>query len=136
MFLPCHITHIDPDLAVLNFAERPHHCLPTPTDLSPFLGNAEGSNTITPSASPKLLADLARQGASRRLMIPRHISDELLDSLPFLIVQVRDPLACLALQPRHQAGHVLKGMLFLFEAPEKLCNKRHDEIDSVEATDP
>ena len=32
---------------------RPHHCRATPTLVVPFLANAEGSNTSTPSGSPR-----------------------------------------------------------------------------------
>jgi hypothetical protein len=46
-------------------------------------------------------------------VIPRDLPDELLDALAFLIVEVCDPLAGLALEVRQQSGHVLEGVASL-----------------------
>jgi hypothetical protein len=50
MFYSCHVTHEDTYLAVVNFTQPTAPLPGDPTDWVPFLGNAEGSNTITPSA--------------------------------------------------------------------------------------
>ena len=42
-----------------------------PADLSPFLGKCRGSNTITPSGSPRSLPT-STASVHQRLMIPRH----------------------------------------------------------------
>ena len=113
MFLACHVTHVDPYLAVLNFAQSAAPLLADAHRLGSFLGKPRGVEHDHAIGFTQLLADLARQSGEHRLMIPRHKPDELLDSLSLLIMQVGDPLACLAFQSRHQAGHVLNRMPFL-----------------------
>ena len=53
-------------------------------------------------------------------MTPRHVSDELLDALSFLIMQVSDPLARLVFEFRKQPGHVLDRCALLFGLEEAL----------------
>src|SRR5208337_17694 len=54
MFFPRDVAHVNTHLAVVDLAEpATPYCLATPTDLVPFLGNPEGSNTMTPSGSPR-----------------------------------------------------------------------------------
>ncbi len=51
-------------------------------------------------------------------MIPRYLFDELLDSLPILIVQIGDPLARFGFRSGHQASRVLHSMLSLLGSRE------------------
>ena len=41
-------------------------------------------------------------------MVPHDLPDELLEALPFLIVQVSDPFAGFVLELGEKSGHVLK----------------------------
>ena len=46
-------------------------------------------------------------------MVPRNLPDELLDALPFLIVQVSDPFAGFVLELGEKSGQVLNGVSVL-----------------------
>src|SRR6266571_2673542 len=61
-------------LELSTLPRRPHHCLATPTDSRPDLGNPEGSNTNTPSPCPKCFVtwprNSSRKGASSHASQP------------------------------------------------------------------
>jgi len=60
-------------------------------------------------------------------MVPRNLSNELLNPLPLLIMQVRDSLTGLSFQPRHQPGDVLGSMTPVLGSREVL-SKRLNEL--------
>ncbi len=129
MFLPCDVCHIDPDLAVLNFAETTAPLLGDANRFIAFLGKRRWVEHDHSFRFAQLDADLNREGVQQRLMIPRHLSDEFLNSLPVLVVQVGNSFACLVLQSGHQAGYVLNGTLLLLGSckalQERLQEKSH-----------
>ena len=104
---------------------------PRPTDLVPFLGNAEGSKTSTRVGLAQLLADLVGQGREQRLVVPGHLADELLQALAFLVVEVGDPLAGLVLELGEQSGHVLGGMPPLLGLVERRRERLDEGLEPV-----
>src|SRR5450432_2693076 len=67
-----------------------------------------------------LLADLGRQRLQQRLVVPRHLADELLQTLSLLVVQVSDRLARLAFELGEQALDIFAGMGALLRFRETL----------------
>ena len=59
-------------------------------------------------------ADLTSQFGQVRLMVPRRLTDELLQRLPILIVKVSDRLRVFAFDVRDQARHILMQMRAFF----------------------
>ena len=72
------VAQVDGYLTVVDFPQRPHHCRATPTDSRPDFGNAEGSNTNTPSPCPELRANLVKQRLSQGGIVPVGPADEAL----------------------------------------------------------
>ena len=135
MFLPCDVCHIDPDLAVLNFAETTAPLLGDANRFIAFLGKRRGVEHDHSFRFAQLYADLNREGAQQRLMIPSCLSDELLNSLSVLVVQVGNSLASFVLQSGHQARRVLQSMLLFRGIPTSYARKARGK-DAPEATDP
>ena len=127
MFLSRHVAHEDTHLAVLDFTQS---AAPLPGDadrLAPLLGKRRGVEYDHAVGLAQLLADLPGQGREHRLMIPRHISDELLNPLPWLIVQVGNPLARLALELGDQSHEILGGVPDVLR-PQEVLDKGFDEL--------
>ena len=118
MFNLRHVTDVKPDLATPTLLDWPHHCLPTPADGAPFLGNAEGSNTITPSAPPSSWFSWAAKVANMGLW--SHGTNRINFWIPAVLDRagMRSPRR-LAFESRHQDRDVLKGMPLPF-GPKRL----------------
>jgi hypothetical protein len=74
---------------------RPHHCRCTPTEA---VGLAQVGT------------DLPGERQEQGLVAPGDKAEELLEALPFLVMQVGNPFAGLVLEFREQAGQVLDGV--------------------------
>ena len=112
---------------------RPHHCRCTPTDSVPFLGKADGSKTSTPSASPNSAADLPRQLGQQRPVVPLGLADELLQPLPFAVVQVGDGFDVLAVQVGQQTLDVVSGVGPLLRRVQRLDERLQERLQSAAA---
>src|SRR5271165_227138 len=88
MFFPREVAHVDTHLAVVDLAEPATPLLGDPHRLGPFLGKPRGVKHDYAVGFAQLLADLGCQCPEHRLMVPRNLSNELLNPLPLLIKQV------------------------------------------------
>src|SRR4051794_30371911 len=114
MSLSRDICHVDADLAVVNFAKP---AAPLPRDahrLGPSLGECRRIENDHGIGRAQVFADLTGQSLEQRLVVPRHMPDELLQALAFLVMKVGDRLAGLAFELGEETGHVLGGVPSLF----------------------
>ena len=75
--------------------------------LGPFLGECRRIENDHSIGLAQVFADLTGQSLEQRLVIPRHMPDELLQALAFLVMEVGDRLAGLAFELGKKTGHVL-----------------------------
>jgi len=111
---PRHVPEKDAHLTVVGLAQSPAPLTRHADGLGSLLGEAgrvEDEHGIG-FADPR--ADLGGEGGHQGFVIPRHLTDELLQPLAALVVQVGDALAGLGVERGDQAPDVLAGVGPLF----------------------
>ena len=128
------VGHVDADLAVLDLAE-PAAPLPRHADrLGPLLGERRGVEDDHAVGLAEVLADLTGQSVEQRLWSQGTYPTNFCRPLAFLVVEVGDRLAGLALELGEQAGHVLGGMpplLGLGRATRERLDERLEPIEQA-----
>jgi hypothetical protein len=90
--------------------------------LRPLFGKGGGVENQDAIGFAQLGPDLTHQFRQQRLVAPRRLADELLQALPFSVMQVSDRLDVLAVQIRQQALDVVLGIGLLLR-----CRQDPDE---------
>src|SRR6202790_4323341 len=107
------VTEVDADLAVVHLAEPPTP-LPLDTDRRrALLGEAAGIQDQHAIGFTQLAADLPGQLRAQGSVVPGNLSDELLQALALLVVQVGDGLRIFLLEVGEQAVDVVVGVVTL-----------------------
>src|SRR5512135_3439944 len=98
MFFSRDVRHVNADLTVLDLAE-PAAPLPRHAHtLGPLLGERRGIEHDHAVRRAEVRPDLTGQRQEERLVLPRHVPDELLEALTLLVVQVGDALTSLVIE--------------------------------------
>jgi hypothetical protein len=132
MFTPRDLAQKNPHLAVIGLAQTTAPLSLHADRLVPFLGERRRIEDEHRIGFADLLADLGGECAEERLVIPRHLTDELLDPLAIVIVEVGDAFAGLGGERGEEPLDVLGGVRPLFGFCERLSEGLEELVELSE----